>query len=123
MAQDRPTDITEASNDVDDTGRETSLLNESGDFAGLVRLVESREGWCSAPTVSGAFSELFKTTVLPTINAGANLFARNSNGTFQGIIPATTPYGWRSVILMKPGVWTPVVPVASQYQRFMSHRR
>jgi len=60
--------------------------------------------------VHGAFSLLFKTTVFPTARAGATLFAKNSNGTFQGIIAATTPNGCLKVKLIYPGVFKLEVP-------------
>lgn len=52
------------------------------------------------------------TTVLPVIIAGAALPTKNKMGTFQGIMAATTPYGWRIVIFTKPGVFKLDVPRA-----------
>lgn len=61
-------------------------------------------------TVRGAFSLLFRTTVFPAASAGATFCAKKSSGKFHGMIAATTPYGCRNVMLMKPGVLRLVVP-------------
>ena len=58
----------------------------------------------------GAFSLDLSTTVLPAIRAGAVLLAKKSRGTFQGMMAATTPKGWRSVRVTKPGVLTEAWP-------------
>ena len=56
-------------------------------------------GWVEAGlTVNGAFSLLLSTTVFPAASAGATLFAKNTSGTFQGMIAATTPYGCLNVM-------------------------
>ncbi len=57
-------------------------------------------------TARGAFSLDLSTTVLPVMSAGADLVARKWHGTFQGMMTATTPYGWRRVMVTIPGVLT-----------------
>src|SRR6266545_901921 len=43
----------------------------------------------------GSFSDGFKTKVLPQANAGAHIHMGTIAGKLNGVIPATTPSGWR----------------------------
>ena len=62
----------------------------------------------------GAFSEDLMTIVLPVTRAGASLKITAATGMFQGVMPAVTPNGWRSVMLTKPGVFRELSPLESQ---------
>lgn len=65
-------------------------------------------------TVNGAFSLLFKTTVLPAARAAATFIENIISGKFHGIIMAATPYGSLTVILSRPGVLVLAVPCTDQ---------
>lgn len=60
--------------------------------------------------MSGAFSDVFTTRVLPAIRAGAILNIIIVTGAFQGVMAAQTPYGSRKVRFRKPEVWSEESP-------------
>src|ERR671927_1384935 len=43
----------------------------------------------------GSFSDGFRTNVLPHASAGAHIHIGTIAGKLKGVIPATTPSGWR----------------------------
>ena len=43
----------------------------------------------------GSFSDGFSTNVLPQASAGAHIHMGTIAGKLNGVIPATTPSGWR----------------------------
>ena len=45
--------------------------------------------------VDGSFSDGFRTNVLPQAIAGAHIHMGTIAGKLNGVIPATTPRGWR----------------------------
>ena len=49
----------------------------------------------SASSADGSFSDGLSTNVLPHASAGAHIHIGTIAGKLNGVIPATTPSGWR----------------------------
>ena len=68
-----------AHDDVEDAVRQAGLLQQLG--------VQS--------DADGSFSDGLSTNVLPHASAGAHIHMGTIAGKLNGVIPATTPSGWR----------------------------
>ena len=65
-------------------------------FAELNEVHPDALRYASFRLTDGSFSDGFRTNVFPHANAGAHIHIGTIAGKLNGVIPATTPSGWRS---------------------------